>query len=164
MLGFRLYHPAWSFFLRYQKHILLFKNVSVSSHYNSAAVSQGSKLPLISRTPVHFSKHYKVLSDPISFRVQESCGKNLEFRFRTWACFFPQSRSSSLFFIKVGWGAWRPENNLLKSVLFFYHMSSRDGTQVIRLDSKGLSLLSHFINASPVVHPSTSNKLTHGLQ
>lgn len=26
-------------------------------------------------------------------------------------------------------GVWRPEKDLLKSVLFFYHMSSRDRTQ-----------------------------------
>lgn len=75
-------------------------------------------------------------------------GSNLEFG----VGFFPSVFSLFLIF-KSGLGVWRSEDNLLKPVLFSYRMSPRNGTQVIRLDSNGHSLLSHVTNASPVVHP-----------
>lgn len=38
---------------------------------------------------------------------------------------------------------WREEDNLLNSVLFFHHVDLSSRTQMVRLDSKCLCLLSH---------------------
>jgi hypothetical protein len=46
---------------------------------------------------------------------------------------------------------WRSEDNLLKLIPFFYHVDPRDQTQVARLGSKCLYLMSHLHRPSPVL-------------
>lgn len=41
---------------------------------------------------------------------------------------------------------WMSEDNFKESVLSFYHVGSRNGTQVIRIGSKAISL-DHVINS-----------------